>query len=444
MVIAIFLSLAISPIADAQPPRGDTIPLSLDAALERAHEFNPTLRAERAEARMAAQGPLEATQAFLPTLEFGLQGLRTTDPVAVFGLKLRQENFASEDLALDPLNRPDPYTGYNTTAMVQLPIFAPEGLFGYSAARRAAAAREAAVGRAAGATTFFVSQAYWGAQLSARRVETLYTGLEAARAHARQAEALNRQGIVTGLDARLARIRAAEIETQLLGATADAANALSALRTMLALPDSQPLVLTDSLAGTAETECDQPGTECDASTRGDLEALRLGTEAASAAVKSAWASHLPSIAVFGTLAYYGQSSPWGSGSGDWTIGVGLKWTPFPALAGVGAVRRAKAERDAALSRREAAERQAELEIVKARRLVAAAGERVSVADNANAEALEALDQAQVRYRTGISPITELLDVQAATTAATLNMHAARHDLFVALAALDFAYGAYDR
>lgn len=444
MVLTIVLTLAMNPIAHVQPAGSDTIPLSLAAAVDRAREFNPSLRAERAEARMAAQDPLEATRAFLPTLEFGLQGIRTTDPVAVFGLKLRQENFAAEDLALDPLNRPDPYSGYNTSATVQLPIFAPEGLFGYSAARRAAAARAAAVGRAEGATTFFVSQAYWGAQLSVRRVETLRTALEAARAHAQQAEALNRQGIVTGLDARLARVRAAEIETQLLGAMAEAENARSGLRTLLALPDSQPILLTDSLVGTLSTECEAFEAACDPSTRGDLEALRLGAEAASAAVKSAWASNLPSVAVFGTLAYYGRSSPWGSGSGDWTIGVGLTWTPFAALAGVGAVRRAKAERDAAQSRQEAAERQAELDVVKARRLVAAAGERVTVAEAGNDEALQALEQAELRYQTGTAPITELLDVQAAQTAASLNMHAARHDLFVARAALDFAYGAYDR
>ena len=39
---------------------------------------------------------------------------------------------------------------------------------------------------------------------------------------------------------------------------------------------------------------------------------------------------------------------------------------------------------------------------------------------------------------------ELLDVQAAATGATLNLLNARRDLLLAGAALDFAYGAYDR
>lgn len=437
MFIAIILSLT----QVALP--GDTLHLPLQAAVERAHEFNPTLRAERAEARVAAQGPLDASRAFLPTLRLGMRNVRTTDPVAVFGLKLRQENFAMEDLALDVLNRPNAYTGFSSSATVELPIFAPEGLFGYAAARRAAAARAAATERAAGATTFFVKQAYWGAQLAARQTEALAIALETARSHVAQAVALQQQGMVTGLDARLARVKAAELETHLLTATAQAANALSTLRAILALPDDTPIALADSLVGRGGSECVAMG-DCDIANRGDLNALRLGREAAAAMVKSAWAKNLPSLALFGSFSYYGQSSPWGTGSGDWTIGVGVTWTPFSGLSGVGAVRRAKAKEQVTLARLEAAEREARLEVVSARRMLDAAAQRVSVAETADTEAQEALDQARLRYRTGASSITELLDVQAATTSTTLNLLASRHDLFVAQTSLDFALGVYDR
>jgi len=67
-----------------------------------------------------------------------------------------------------------------------------------------------------------------------------------------------------------------------------------------------------------------------------------------------------------------------------------------------------------------------------------------VAARATQEARVALDQALLRYRTGTAPITELLDVQAAATNATLTELAARRDLLVAHAALDLAYGVYDR
>jgi outer membrane protein TolC len=126
------------------------------------------------------------------------------------------------------------------------------------------------------------------------------------------------------------------------------------------------------------------------------------------------------------------------------VGIGLQWKLFPGLAGVGAVNKAKAEQRAAEARLEAAEREARLEIAKTERMLEAARERVAVAASADVEAREALDHASLRYQTGAAPITELLDVQAAATSATLNLHSARRDLFLAQAALDFAYGVNDR
>lgn len=429
-----------------QDSGADTVRLSLEDVIRWALVSNPTLRAQRASARAKGQLPLQATPAFLPSLSLGVQGLRTTDPVAVFGLKLRQENFAAEDLALDALNRPDAYAGYNTTATVQLPLLAPEGLFGFAAARKAADAAEAGARRAAGATRFFAVQAYWGAQLAARQVEAIDTALASVRAHVRQAEAMHQQGLVTGLDARLANVKAAEIEAQRLGAAAQAENALSSLRAMLDLPDSVALVLTDYLSGEPLlATCAEPGPpDCSIDQRSDLQAYRLGAEAASHGVKRAVAAQLPAIAAFGSVGHYARNAPLGDGSGDWTIGIGLTWNPFQGLSGLGGVKAARAEREAAEAQRDAAILQAELEVRQATRLLAAAEESALVAASAAREAQVALEQARLRYRTGTSPITELLDVQAAATNATLTELSARRDLFMAHAALDLAYGVHDR
>jgi len=439
MIFELTLALGLAAL-----PQQDTMSLSLGDAVERAHRANPALLAERAAARAQAQAPLEASRAFLPDVRFGVTGMRTTDPVAVFGLKLRQAEFTQQDLTLDALNRPSAYDGFSSTGTVELPILAPQGIFGYQAAKRGAAASAVGVERAAGATEFFVTQAYWDAQLAAASLAALDEALASANAHAAQAEAMRAQGLVTGLDARLARIGAAEVETRRLAAAAGAENALSALRAMLALSEDTPLVLTDSLLDVPGSACAADAEACDLSSRADLRARRLGVEAASLGVRSAWASHLPALAAFGSLARHSGSTPWGSGSGDWTIGIGLTWNPFPALSGVGSVRRARAERDEAAARLDEAERTASLEVLQSQRMLSAAIERVSVATSAWQEAQEALGQAQLRYRTGTAPITELLDVQAATTATRLSLLSAQRDQAVAAAALDFAFGAFDR
>lgn len=436
MIIAILLSLA------GGLSQGDTVSLSLAAARTSALTSNPSLRAERATARAAAAGPWEASRAFLPTVTLDAQGVRTTDPVAVFGMKLRQETFSAGDLALDALNRPAPYTDYTARVSVEQPLLSLEGLYGHAAATRAAGAQAALARRSAGATTLVVTRAYWDAQLAAGRVAALETALAAARAHAAQAEALRSQGLASGLDARLARLRAAELEARRIGAAAEADNALSELRALLALPDSTPLTLTDRL-GEVALEDSAPRHD-GAGDRADLTALSLGAQAARLGVRQAWASNLPALAAFGNLATHSGAGPFNGGSGDWTVGIGVVWRPFQGLAGFGAVARARAERDAAEARREAAERRARLEAAQAGRLHAAAARRAAVARDARGEALEALEQAQLRYRTGASPITELLDVQAALTGAELDLLAARHDVLVARALLDFATGVYDQ
>jgi outer membrane protein TolC len=418
------------------------VALSLDAATARALAANPALAAERADARAAATLTGSASRAFLPSIRADVMGLRTTDPVGVFGMKLRQGVFAGGDLALDVLNRPAAFGGYTSSATVELPLVAPEGWFGYAAAGRGAAARSAAADRAAGATVFMVTHAYLDAQLAARRLTALDTSLAATRAHERQAEALRREGLVTGLDARLASLHAADVEVRRLAATAEAQNALSRLRALLALPESTMLVLTDSLVTERPATC--PDAACAIDARGDLRALEAGRDAAGAARKSAWAAQLPQLGAFGTIAYHGHDAPWNTGSGDWTLGIALRWNVFPALSGIAAVRKATAERDAAAARHDAALRRAEVEVLEATRMLDAARQGAEVAARAAREAGEALAQAQLRYRTGAAPITELLDVQSAAMNATLSHLNARRDLLLAQAALDFAYGVHDR
>jgi len=94
--------------------------------------------------------------------------------------------------------------------------------------------------------------------------------------------------------------------------------------------------------------------------------------------------------------------------------------------------------------RNAAYRQAEVEVLQARRMLEAARDASDVASRAAEEARVALEQARARYTSGTAPITELLDVQAASTNATLSELSARRDLVLAHAALDLAYGVFDR
>jgi len=437
MIIAIILSLGI------QLP-ADTVAMSLDDAIAHAVLHNPGLRAQQATARAAGQDRLEATRAFLPTLRADVQAIRTTDPVGVFGVKLRQASFAQNDLALPALNDPSPLSGFSTSLTVEVPLLSPEGLFGYSAATHAARAGEAGVARAREATTFTVERDYWDTQLAALRVALLDTALIAASGHARQAEALHDQGLVTGLDARMAGLHRAELEVRRLAAAAEAANARDRLSALLALPHGTALRLTETVDAAAFfTQAGRgPNRQSEDALleRSDLQAFRSGVDAARAAHRSARAAQFPQLFAFGSVVQHAADAPWASGSGDWALGVGIRWNVFPGLSGIAAVRRSEAERNAASARYEDATRQARVEVKETQRMLAAALEGLAVAERANGEARVALEQARLRYRTGQSPVTELLDVQSAATEASLRFVTARRDVLVADAAVRFAQG----
>lgn len=431
MTIAIILLMTLAPGQDSS--------MSLDQAIELLLERNPVVAAERAAARAAEASAGLASPAFLPSLAMRADAVRTTDPVAVFGMKLRQENFLAPDLTLDALNRPDAYGGFSFQASLQQPILALEGIFGYRAATRAARAREAMARRTSGILVNNLIRIYWGTQLAQAQILTLESAFSAARAHADQADALRTHGLTTGLDARLARVRAAEIEAQLISARAQADNARAALLSLIDLPNSTSLELSDPLALDGEADC-ETGT-CQLR-RADLDAATAAVEAATFAVKRAWSGNLPAVVAFANIASYRQNSF--GGSSDWTVGIAVTWNPFRGTAGVAAINEARAQRESRQQRLNALKLQAELEVAQSTRLLHATRQRHQVALAALAEANEALIQANLRYATGISTITELLDVQSATNAANLNLLAAIHDILVARATLDFAYGVFDQ
>jgi outer membrane protein TolC len=447
-------SLLSTPAARGATPSAllpaDTVVLSLSEAEDRARQDNGTVRAEFADARAAAQDAGEATRAFLPTIRAEVQGLRSTDPVAVFGLKLRQSAFAQEDFAMDALNNPSAYAGFMSSLTAELPILAPEGLFGHGAAKKAGEARQAQAERMAGATVLQLRMAYWDAQLAAERVTALRAAVQAAEGHVTQAEALRDQGMVTGLDARLAGLSASGLRVRLVAAEAEAENARARVAVLAGLPAGTALRLSDPLdagSGTGEAEAVEDESQVGwlaLDARGDLRALGAAVSAANSGRKRAWASQLPQVVAFGALSYHGDDTPWADGSGDWTVGVGVRWNLFSGLGGISAVRRANAQLEAAEARLEYARAQARSEVDAARRHVEAARRGAEIAAQAEAEAVTALEQSEERYRQGISPITELLDVEAARTDAALQHLSSLRDLYVAQAALAFAYGELDR
>lgn len=417
----------------------DSLRLSLAEARARAAERGAAVLLAEAAARGAGGRATQGLAAFLPRIEARSAYLRSTDPVAVFGFKLRQERFGAADFDPIALNNPSPTSDFETLLEVRQPIFQPEALWGYRAARQAASSAEADLRRAHAEIRHGVLAAYFGADLAAARVRALRQAEATAREHAERARAMAAEGLVTEADAQLATVRALDVESDRIAAEADERIVLDGLSRLLALPDGAHVILTDTLASPAGA---QPLTDAlverAVASRSDVRAAEQKARAARSALSSARASFLPSAAIFGQYAWNDSGSWFGTEGDRWTAGVLVTWTPFDAGRSLGRLGEAAAGRDAAETRLADLKRAVAAEVRAAAWRWESARHRLEVAQSAVLQAEEALRVVRVRYENELIPVTELLDAETRRTEAGLRLVAIRYEAVLARSALELA------
>lgn len=424
----IFLLHAASSVLAQEPAS-----LSLEAALLRAAEHHPAAVAARWERRAREGDALGGAAAFLPQLSAELGTLRTDDPVAVFGAKLRQGRFTEADFAVDALNFPAPLTDVSTVLSLEQPVFQPVALSGRRAARAGARAGELAEDRAGQMAAFDVIRAYFGARLAADRLGVLEETLEVSRQTLAQVEKLRREGVVTVVDEQLARSRVSDVEAALAANRAAGEAARDLLLQLLGYSAGQPLDLTDSLT------LPEPPSIAPAE-RADLLALRAALDAREANVLGARSQWIPSVAAFGNLRWHDDDLGVASGPSHWTMGLVVRWVPFRGLSDLGALRRAEAEREGARAELEIAGRRAGAEVRAASAEREAAVAALRAAEAGLLQASQAARAAGSRYAEGAATITELLAVRAAESSQRLARVQALFQARVATAALQLALG----
>ena len=431
-LLALAVALSAGPAVAQAPLR-----LSLGEALALAAQHNPTAEAARWERMAREADALGASAAFLPTLSAEIGAVRTDDPVAAFGTKLRQGRFAQSDFALAALNFPSPINDVSTSLALEQPILQLEGLFGRRAAQAGARAGRLAEVRAVQAAAFEVIRAYFGARLAEDRVLLLGESYAAAERTVRQVARLRAEGAVTLVDAQLARSRASELEAALAGSRAAQLASVDLLLELVGAEPGQPVELSDSLTL-------PPDIAGDTNLRPDIAALRAELEAQEANVRRAQSQWAPSLAAFGDLSWHDRDVGLMSGSRHWTLGLLVRWTPFRGLAETGQLRRARAEREATRVRLAAAERRAgsEARAAAAEWEAALAGYRA--AEAALWQGALAARAASSRYDEGAATISELLAVRAAESSQRVARLHALYQARVAQAALVLALGGSPR
>jgi len=426
----------------AQMTRADRPALRLAQVLDAVDREGYAPAAARADADAAQADRTATLPGLLPQLRVEGGTIRTTDPIGVFGARLRQRAVTQADFDPARLNRPDALTLTTGALVLEQPLLAPQALLGRRAASLAAEAATAMADRSSEQARLGATQAYYGAVVAVASVAALDSALAAGSAHVRQATTLERNGVVTRSDMLLAQVRLGALEAQRASAAGQATMARLGLAVQMGTPGDTagalPVRLPDTRAITALVTTDWPhATNIDA--RRDVRAAQLGERAARADIARTTGAWLPTVGAVARTDWASVNQPF-VGTPFWTVGVMASWSVFRGGGDLADRQRATARARAAASRAEGAHAQAQLEATHARIQRDVALTRMQIADRSLAQAREALRLVQRRYDGGLAAITELLDAAAALTAADLGTVAARHDALIALAAERVALG----
>jgi outer membrane protein TolC len=407
---------------------------TVSAAIRKAWRDQSGLKAGRA----LAVGKREEAAGFLalrlPTLTLQAQGIRTDEPMLAFGMRLNQSRINAMDFNPASLNRPDPITGFGGSAVVSQPLYAGGRLTaarwaGEYAARAEAASQE----RREQETAMAVVEAYFGAQVAeqalswAQDTRIWIQGLEAF------VGARVQQGLM--LESELQRLKAAHAQVD--AQEADGVRQARAARSGLGLlTGSAPVEGT--LATPLLAEPVTPSRTESHAVRSDLQAAGYQAQAASQAAQAASGSLRPEVGLELGLGTLRQS--WGQG-GNWTwAAVGVKWKVFSApdrSKAQAANAQARAAQEMAFFKQQ----QAEHEVRVAREGVIAAEARHAAAQAGLRAAEEARRLREARHREGLTPLTDVLDAEAAVQGARTLLLQSLYDQRISRAALDLATGA---
>jgi outer membrane protein len=425
--------------ASAEPPAGRSAsqaePLTIDRALQIARTSNEGLKVSEERLRESQAAVAEARAAFLPSLD--LNFLYTPSqaspllkiPAGVFGPTEQtfRANLVRENVVRFDVSQPL-YTGGRLN-------------HAYGAQAAAQESTRLDLERAQQALALRVYETFYAALMADQGVRVSTEGVEIAERHLDLAQVRFEAGSAARLDVLRAEVELANARARQIRARSSAAVSYQALRTVLSLPQNEPL----QLAGTLDEVPALPAASSlvtALNTRSDIRAIGQQREAAERLFSLASAELKPTVALAGNFQYQedGLDSLFAGSNRSYQFGVAIRVPLFnaPTVA---------AKRGAALARMRQAEHGANaaldgarLELATASTELDAAREIVSTQQKAVELAREGLSIAEVSYENGVITATELNDARLSLLETEWELMQAKYGQIVAAAKTRYAAG----
>ena len=424
-------AFAQAPAPNAPAQGALTIDRALTLALERNHGLK--IDQERLRERQAAVS--EARAAFLPSFSLNYQFTPSQAspllriPAGAFGPTEQtfRANFIRENVVRLDIQQPL-YTGGRLAN-------------GFGAQAAAQEATRLSLERARQSLQLRVYEAFYGALLNRQGIAVNDEGVTIAGRHLELARARFEAGSAARLDVLRAEVELANARARLIRARSAADVAVEALRTVLSLPENEPLQLTGSLDEVPSLPAIEELRQA-VTTRADIRAFGQQKESAERLVSLAAADLKPTVAFAGNLQYQedGLSNLLVGDNRSYQFGLAISVPLFtsPSVAARKAAATARMNQAdyGALATLDAAR----LELASASTELEAAREIVAMQQKALELAREGLSIAEVSYENGVITATELNDARLSLLQTEWELMQAKYGQIVAAARTRHAAG----
>ena len=439
---ALATALAAGPLR-AQTPPGDTLRLTLDAAVQRALSQSEEMRL--AQAQLGATNG-QVRQAFAGALPQITGTVTYTRQFASIYQSLGGSG--GGDTSVTNLFKNTPFGAPNSWVFQltgsQLLFSAGKVGAGLAAAKSARRAARYSRDQSAQDVAFQVKQAYLDALYTKRLWEVAASAVEEARDQLHQVRLLHQAGTRAEYDLLRAQVDAANQEPALVQAANNYDIAMLDLKRLINVPFEQPLALTTSLITEGGTIPVVTDSSLGAGDSPGLAAADATVHMQQELLRAAKADRWPTLSVsttFSEQAFPTEIFPFNAPLlRNWNAAVTLSVPIFNGLRTEGGVElyraqlaQAEASRDQLREQNERDVAQAKAEMARTQVLLLARGATVDQASRAQ-------HIAQVRYTNGLATQLEVSDARLLLEQAEVNQAQAMRDYLTAIAQLERALG----
>ena len=416
-------------------------PLTLHEAASIALDKNPLRKATLADTKVAAAGVREAKSFLMPHISFSEQATRGNDPVYVFGSKLRQQRFTTDDFSLNKLNTPLPYGNFTTRFGGNWNLFDSFASWrGINRAQEMTSAASHQLERTDQEILFRIVQSYYGVLIATKQVEIAEQAEKTAKSIMDRSQVRYDAGLVVESDLLSAKVRVASRGQDLIRARNNLELARAQLNTAMG-------VAVDTSYQLADTPIEHPAVnplsdleQKALTTRPDLKRIEAQQSAQDLSVAIAKSSFGPRLNAFAGWEMDNPSFVGGGGGNNWLGGIELQIDLFQGGAKRAALSRERANAEKIAALKQAAGDAVRLEVRQAYYDQDASRQQVEVARTAITQARDSLRINQDRYDGGLLTITDLLGAEEAARRTQADYWQAVYQFHISSANLELACG----